>query len=285
MIDIHTHPVMIRELIVEDPGLSPAVREVFGLLFPPQPLEVFLSELDAAGVEQAVLLPLDCTTAHGCRIVSNEQVAALAEKHPRFIGFASVDPALRDAPKQLERAIRGLGLRGLKLDPALQRFALDSRELAFPLYQACSELGVPVLVHCGLSWSMVGQAKYACPLALEEVAQEFPRLRLVIAHCGWPWVEEALLVALKYPNVYLDTSVIYSGTPAEALRHVLGERIGLEVLERSLPRQLLFGSNYPRQDIRRAVRGLRALSLSPELTENIFQRNAASLLAPEGVRQ
>jgi len=282
MIDIHTHPVMIRELMEKEPGLARAVREVFGLLFPPQPLQVFLSELDEAGVERAVLLPLDCTTAHGCRIVTNEQVADLVEKHPHLLGFASVDPAVRDAPKQLERAIRGLGLRGLKLDPALQRFALDSRELAFPMYQACSELGVPVLVHCGLSWSMVGQAKYARPLALEEVAQEFPRLRLVIAHCGWPWVEEALLVALKYPNVYLDTSIVYSGTPAEALRRVLAEHIGLEVLERSLPRQLLFGSNYPRQDIRRAVRGLRALPLSPGLAENVFQANAAALLAPEG---
>ena len=282
MIDIHTHPVMIRELTEKDPALARAVREVFGLLFPPQPLQVFLSELDEAGVERAVLLPLDCTTAHGCRIVTNEQVAALVEKNPRLLGFASVDPAVRDAPKQLERAIRGLGLRGLKLDPALQRFALDSRELAYPLYQACSELGVPVLVHCGLSWSMVGQTKYARPLALEEVAQEFPRLRLVIAHCGWPWVEEALLVALKYSNVYLDTSIIYSGTPAEALRRVLSECIGLEVLERSLPRQLLFGSNYPRQDIRRAVRGLRALPLSPGLTENLFQANAAALLALEG---
>ncbi len=282
MIDIHTHPVMIRELMEKEPGLARAVREVFGLLFPPQPLQVFLSELDEACVERAVLLPLDCTTAHGCRIVTNEQVADLAGKHPRLLGFASVDPAVRDAPKQLERAIRGLGLRGLKLDPALQRFDLDSRDLAFPLYQACSELGVPVLVHCGLSWSMVGQTKYARPLALEEVAQEFPRLRLVIAHCGWPWVEEALLVALKYPNVYLDTSIIYSGTPAEALRRVLGERIGLEVLERSLQRQLLFGSNYPRQDIRRAVRGLRALPLSPGLAENLFQANAAALLSLEG---
>jgi len=196
-----------------------------------------------------------------------------------------VDPAAPEAPKQLQRAIRGLGLRGLKLDPALQRFALDSRELAYPLYQVCSELGVPVQVHCGLSWSMRGQAKYAHPLALEEVAQEFPRLRLIIAHCGWPWIEEALLVALKHPNVHLDTSVIYSGTPTEALRRVLGERIGVEVLERSLPRQLLFGSNYPRQDIRRAVRGLRALPLSPQLAENLFHGNAAELLGLEGVRR
>ena len=278
MIDFHTHPVMIRELVGSDPDLPRAVREVFQLYFPSQPLEVFLAEMDEAGVERAVLLPVDCTTAHGCRIVTNEQVAELAGKNPRFIGFASVDPAVKGAPRQLEKAVRSLGLKGLKLDPSLQRFSLDDRALAWPLYQACSELGIPVLIHCGMSWSLVGQAKFARPLVLEEVAQEFPRLRIVIAHCGWPWVEEALMVALKYRNVSLDTSVVYSGTPADALRHVLAERIGLDVLERSLSRQVLFGSNYPRADIRRTVRGLAALPLSASLRERLTRANAEELL-------
>ena len=278
MIDFHTHPVMIQELVRDDPALQRAVREVFQLYFPAQPLEVFLAEMDEAGVERAVLLPVDCTTAHGCCIVSNEQVAELAGQNGRFIGFASVDPALEDAPRRLEKAVRGLGLKGLKLDPALQRFHLDDRKLAWPLYQVCAELGVPVLVHCGMSWSLAGQAKYARPLALEEVAQEFPRLRIVIAHFGWPWVEEALLVALKYRNVYLDTSIVYSGTPADALRHVLAERIGLDVLERSLPRQLLFGSNYPRADIRRTARGIAALPLSASLRGRLTRTNAEELL-------
>jgi predicted TIM-barrel fold metal-dependent hydrolase len=282
MIDFHTHPVMIRELRERDPQLERAVREVFQLHFPAQPLSLFLAEMDEAGVHQAVLLPVDCTTAHGCRIVSNEQVAELCAGNPRFLGFASVDPAAKDAPRQLERAVRGLGLRGLKLDPALQRFRPDDRRLAWPLYQACAELGVPLLMHCGLSWSLVGQARYAQPLALEEVVQEFPALRLVIAHCGWPWVQESLLLALKYRNVYLDTSVIYSGTPRDALRKVLGEQIGLEVLERSLPGQVLFGSNYPRADIRRSARGLAALPLSPGLREAVARGNAAELLGLKG---
>jgi len=282
MIDFHTHPVMIRELRRDDPDLERAVREVFQLHFPAQPLEVFLAEMDAAGVQQAVLLPVDCTTAHGCRIVTNEQVAELAGANPRFLGFASVDPSARDAPRQLERAIRGLGLRGLKLDPALQRFHPDDRKLAWPLYQACSELGIPMLIHCGLSWSLLGQAKYARPLALEEVAQEFPALPIIVAHFGWPWVEEALLLALKYRNVYLDTSIVYSGTPRDALRHVLERQIGIEVLERSLPHQVLFGSNYPRADIRRSVRGLDALPLSPALREAVARGNAAGLLGLGG---
>jgi predicted TIM-barrel fold metal-dependent hydrolase len=278
VIDFHTHPVMIKELVRDDPALQRAVREVFQLYFPAQPLEVFLAEMDEAGVERAVLLPVDCRTAHGCCIVSNEQVAELAGKNARFVGFASVDPSVKDAPRQLEKAVRGLGLKGLKLDPALQRFHLDDRKLAWPLYQVCTELNVPVLVHCGMSWSLAGQAKYARPLVLEEVAQEFPRLRIVIAHFGWPWVEEALLVALKYRNVYLDTSIVYSGTPADALRHVLAERIGLDVLERSLPRQVLFGSNYPRADIRRTARGIAALPLSPSLRGRLTRTNAEELL-------
>lgn len=282
MIDFHTHPVMIRELRRDDPDLERAVREVFQLHFPAQPLEVFLAEMDAAGVQQAVLLPVDCTSAHGCRIVTNEQVAELAGANPRFLGFASVDPSSKDAPKQLERAIRGLGLRGLKLDPALQRFHPDDRRLAWPLYQACAELGIPMLIHCGLSWSLLGQAKYARPLALEEVAQEFPALPIIVAHFGWPWVEEALLLALKYRNVYLDTSIVYSGTPRDALRHVLERQIGIEVLERSLPHQVLFGSNYPRADIRRSVRGLDALPLSPALREAVARGNAAGLLGLGG---
>jgi predicted TIM-barrel fold metal-dependent hydrolase len=282
MIDFHTHPVMIRELRQQDPQLERAVREVFQLHFPAQPLQVFLAEMEEAGVEQAVLLPVDCTTAHGCRIVTNEQVAELCAANPRFLGFASVDPSTPDAPRQLERAVRELGLRGLKLDPALQRFHPDDRKIAWPVYQACAELGVPLLMHCGLSWSLAGQSKYARPLALEEVAQEFPDLRIVIAHFGWPWVDEALLLALKYRNVYLDTAILYSGTPRDALARVLGRQVGVEVLEASLPRQVLFGSDYPRADIRRSVRGLEALGLSPGLKEAIGRGNAAELLGRKG---
>jgi predicted TIM-barrel fold metal-dependent hydrolase len=281
VIDFHTHPVMIQELVRRDDSLARAVREVFGLLFPPQPLEIFLRELAAAGVDRAVLLPLDCTTAHGCRIPDNETVAELAGSHEQFVGFASVDPGLPDAPKQLERAIRSLGLKGLKLDPALQRFFPNDRERAFPLYAACGELDIPVLMHGGLSWAPPGQARFANPTLLEEALQAFPRVRFVLAHFGWPWVGEALMLALKYRNLGLDTSIVFARTPAEALRQVLAGQVGLPVLEGSLPDQLLFGSNYPRQDIRRAVRGVRSLGLSPTLEERLFRGNAARLLGLE----
>ena len=269
---------MITELIEADPTLARSVREVFGLLFPPQPLQTFLLELDAAGVDCAVLLPLDCTSAHGCRVVTNEQVAALVSQHPRFIGFASADPNLPDAVPTLRAAVRDLGLCGLHLDPALQRFQLDSRDRAYPLYEAACDLDIPVLVDCGMSWSPVGQTALAHPLALEQVIQDLPGLRLIIAGFAWPWFNEALLLALQHQNVYLDTSIVYSGTPADALRHVLASQIGLSMLERSLPQQVLFGSDYPRADIRRSVRGLRSLGLSQSLEAAVLGGNALAVL-------
>jgi predicted TIM-barrel fold metal-dependent hydrolase len=278
MIDIHTHLSGIVDFLDRDPELARAVHTVFGFPDPAQPISTFFAAMDEVGIDRAVVLPIDCTTAHGCRVFSNELIAEIVEAHPRLIGFASVDPNLPDAPRTLEHAVREYGLAGLKLDPALQLFDIDDKETAFPVYAACSELGIPLLIHCGLSWAPPGQSSRAQPIRLEAVVHAFPQLKVVIAHAGWPWVQDALLLALKYPNVYLDTAVIYSGTPAESLRHALADVIGLDVVRRSLHDKIVFGSNTPRIRPKRGVAAVRSLGLEPELERKIFHDNAASLL-------
>ncbi len=278
MIDFHTHPVMIKELVNSDADLDRSIHEVFGFHFPAQPLECFLLEMDEAGVETAVLLPLDCTTAHACRIVSNEQVAELVEKTPRFVGFCSVDPNQPDAPIELERAVHHLGLRGLKLDPSLQCFDPASQKCAYPLYQACAELDIPVLLHCGMSWAPSGLAELAQPLRLEKAIQAFQTVNFILAHFAWPWVQEATMLAIKYPNVFLDTAILYSGTPRDALTHVLAGQVGLDTVECSLYNKIVFGTNYPRVDIRRFVRGFHGLGLSPTTEQAILSGNASRIL-------
>jgi len=282
MIDFHVHPVQVAELTDLDPELEHAVRDVFGLYVKPQPIATLLGQMEEAGIDQAVILPLDCSTEHKCTVISNEQVAWLCERYEQLVGFASVDPRDPSASERLEHAVRQQGLRGLKLDPALQRFDLDSREHAFPVYERAAELQIPVLIHCGMSFAPRGRSSAAHPLALEEVAAELPGLRIVIAHFGWPWVTEALMLALKFPNVSLDTSVLYSGTPADSIRHVMSDLIGLEVIDRSLSNQVVFGSNYPRVDPKRMVAGIRSLDLPAALERNIFHENAARLLAGPG---
>ncbi len=86
------------------------------------------------------------------------------------------------------------------------------------------------------------------------------------------------MLAVKYPNVYLDTAILYSGTPQEAYRQVLGGQVGLGVVERSLWNKIVFGSNYPRVDMRRSVRGMHALGLSPVTLNSILSENAGRLI-------
>ena len=279
MIDFHTHPFLVKEFIEEDPALLNCIRNVFGLYFPPQPLEVFLRELDAAGVNKAVLLPLDCSTSNGCKIFSNEQIAKLVSWSSRFIGFSSVDPLNKNASKELEYAVNSLGLKGLKLDPSIQKFEPNSKEHAYPLYYKCQELKIPVMIHCGLSWAPKGKTKYAHPLQLEDVFDDFTDVIFIIPHFGWPWVRETIMLALKHPNVYIDTSIIYSGTPETVFKQVFTYDVGYNVLEASLSSQILFGSNYPRQDIRRTVKGIKSLNMSKEFYINIFNNNSKKILS------
>jgi predicted TIM-barrel fold metal-dependent hydrolase len=282
VIDIHTHPVGIAELHEGSPDLTRAVREVYGRHMPLQPLTTYLAQLDEAGIDEAVALPIDCTTAHGCKIVTNEQVAQLMELSARIIGFASVDPGEPDAPETLRRAVREYGLRGLKLDPSLQQFAVGDRERAFPVYEACTDLDIPVMIHCGLNWAPRGMAALARPILLEEVLQAFPDLKIIIPHFGWPWVDETVMLALKHPNVHVDTSILYSGTPAESMMRVLVDLVGIDLIDRSLGSQVLFGSDYPRVEPKRFVWGFDELGLRPQLEEKIRRTNAMNVLGLGG---
>jgi len=278
IVDFHTHPIMIKELIEEDPPLLQSIEKVFGFCFAAQPLSIFIKEMDEAGVDEAVLLPLDCSSSFQRTVVSNQQVARLCEKSDRFIGFASIDPRQPDALSQLEHDIRNYGLVGLKLNPALQGFYPNDKEIAYPVYHLCAELSIPIMVHCGLSWAPAGKSRFANPLFLEDVAQDFPQLRIIIGHFGWPWVNEALILGLKYPNVYLDTAILYCGTPAQSFQKVLVEQVGLLVIERGLHNKVLFGSDYPRVDMRRSVRAIKNLGLSEDIGAKIFGLNACNLL-------
>lgn len=279
MIDFNTHPVQIAELTGGDPALAAAIRDVYGFYVTPQPLATFLHQLDAAGIERAVVLPVDCTKAHGATVGTNEQMADLAARSDRFIGFASVDPSVPDAASHLERAVRELGLRGLSLDPGLQDFD-PAGPAAADVFAACTELGIPVSVQCGLNWAP--PAPGVSPLALEGVLSRHPGLRLVIQHFAWPWVGEALMLAVKYPNVTLDTAILFAGTPQASVRRVLADQIGVPVLDGALANQVVFGSDYPRVDPKRVMWGLDELDLKPATREKILSGNARRLL--EGTR-
>jgi uncharacterized protein len=276
-IDFHVHPVLVREMVARHPELARAARETFFIGNAFQPLETLLLELDVAGLDRAVILPIDARTTRGTTVYSNEQVAELCGLSDRLIGFASVDPCRASAADDLEDAVTRLGLRGLKLAPAMQHVFPDAAAMD-PIYARAEALGIPILFHAGMSWEPESRLAFGQPLRFERVAADYPRLRIVLAHLAWPWVTEAVALALKYPNVFLDTSALYFDNPAEFLRFALTAQVPLTVFERSLRRQLVFGSNYPRVEIKNMARAVRGLGLSEECLDLVFTRNAEALL-------
>ena len=280
-IDFHTHPLLVREMIARHPDLARAARETFYIGNNFQPLESFLLELDIAGLEKAVILPIDATTSRNATVYTNEQIAEVCKMSPRLVGFASVDPHHPDAPEQLREAVTEFGLCGLKLAPAMQQFYADDHTV-YPIYETARDLGIPILFHAGMSWEPASRLQYGQPIQFENVAADFPELSIVLAHLAWPWVTEAVALALKYPNVHLDTSALYFDNPRDFLRYAMTHVVPLTVFERSLRKQIVFGSNYPRVEIKNMAAAVRGLGLSDECLDLVFRGNAERLLG--GVR-
>ncbi len=276
-IDFHTHPVLAREMVALHPELERAAREIFFVGNNFQPLEVMLLEMDLCGIDKAVVVPVDATTSRNATVYTNEQIVEICAMSDRLIGFASVDPRQAGAPEKLEHAVSTLGLRGLKLAPAFQEFSPDD-PLAFPVYEKASTLGIPILFHAGLSWQPGAKLKYGHPLRFEDVAATFPELNIVLAHLAWPWVVDAVALALKYPNVYLDTAALYFDNPVDFLRYAMTQQVPLTVFERSLRKQLVFGSDNPRIETKAMAKAVRSLGLSEECLELVFRGNAERLL-------
>ena len=277
MIDFHTHPVLIREFVEEYPNYERSARQVFNIGNNFQPLETFFLQMDVAGIKKAVLLPIDCKRARKDAVSSNEQVAELCAQSKRFIGFASVDPLKKGAARELENTVKKMGLKGLKLDPALQDFRPDAHK-ANAVYEVAEALHIPLLIHTGMSWAPETPLERGMPLHLEQPIRDFPKLNFVLAHFGWPWVWEATALALKYPNVYLDTSCLYYNSPKEFYQFVFSKQIPTTVIERSLRNKVVFGSNYPRVEIKNMVHALKSLQLTEGCLNKILKENAEKLL-------
>jgi predicted TIM-barrel fold metal-dependent hydrolase len=140
----------------------------------------------------------------------NDYIAAVVRSHPgHFIGFGSVNPCYRGvryALEELERSVVELGLTGVKLYPMYQHWAPNDRELGFPIFEKAAELGITVMVHQAGSTRIDAKMELGRPALLDDIGRELRDLRLIIAHCGIPWVREAMFLLTKHPNFYADLS-------------------------------------------------------------------------------
>jgi len=224
-----------------------------------------------------VLFAWDAETNTGLPPVTNDFVAGCARAHPEaFLGFASVDPHKGvAATTELERAVRDLGLRGLKLHPTAQGFRPDDR-VAYPVFETADALGIPVTIHTGTTGLGAGMPgggqmhlELSRPIYVDAVAADFPNLQIVMAHPAWPWQDEQLAVALHKPNTWIDLS----GWSPRRFAPDLVRNINGPLQDR-----VLFGTDYPFLSHEQWLTAWDTLDVPDAVTEKVLLRNAQRLL-------
>lgn len=241
----------------------------------PETLEDYLAAYERNNARHVVIKARDLESTFDFK-VRNEDVAQFCKDHgPRFIGFAGVDPHKgMEAVRELEHAVRELGLRGLNLQCFENKLRCNDAKM-FPLYAKCIELDIPVNIHCSTNFSTATLMDYGRPIYLDEVMVHFPELRVVASPPGFPWVDELIAVAWRHANVSIGLVAMrhkYLNVPNSGYQMLL--QYGNSVLQD----QIIYGSAYPMMPIERSLAEIDELPLKENVRQKWLHDNAARLL-------
>jgi len=202
----------------------------------------------------------------------------MRDRHPgTFAGaWGTVDPLRGEqAVSDAERAVADHRVLGFHFHPIMGRYTVDDPRFG-PLFGAISDLGVPVMVDVGTTGMGAGMPggdgaviRHAHPQAVDALAATFPRLTVVAAHPGWPWVDEMTAVALHKGNVYWELS-------GWAPKH-FPPSLKTDIRGR-LQDKIMFGTDYPSLPLDRLLREWGELGFSDEVMHKVFHANAERVL-------
>ncbi len=264
--------------------------------------EALLAAMDRYGVDVACLLPESMmdTTGYSSRWVSNGEMGRVAETHPdRFIYQPNVSPikhrGVENASWELEYWVKEKGARIFKFYPPEDTYINDPD--LWPFYKKAEELRIVLDIHTGFSWVPPGKSKYALPLLLDDVARDFPELKIVAFHMGYPYCADLNMVALGHPTVYpcLSLLVPWALSAPRKFARIIGEALRFVG-----PERIIWGTDYAGfgAQIAAAVKGFRDFQIPkdmqegygyPEITDDdrrkIFGENLARLIGIEPKRQ
>jgi hypothetical protein len=282
-IDVHTH--VHKSVRGEEPRTAGAedMGAYFGIGTMPR---YSLPELAGYYRERkmaAVVFGVDSASQTGEEMVpTNEEVAELAAEHPDvIIPFASIDPHRGAAGvKTARRLVTEHGVRGFKFHPNIQAFFPNDR-LAYPLYEVIAEHGLVALFHTGQTGVGAGQRggggvrlKYSNPMHVDDVAVDFPDMKVILAHPSFPWQDEALSVATHKPQVYIDLS----GWSPKYFPPQL-----VQYANSLLKDKVLFGSDFPVITPERWMKDFEGIGIKDEVRPKIMKGNAAKLFGLSGM--
>ena len=222
----------------------------------------------------------------------NQWACKIGQKYPRLIQFICIAPDLGDSEDMIKELVLRVkqGAKGVKLHPSIFRIYPADKRL-WPLYNKCEELGVPILADSapfrGLK-TLIGYRSRPCENSIQygepdnysKVLGSFPHLTLILAHLGSAWWDERVELALKYPNVYFDTSQGFSA-PDQIPNHPhrgLAEEDAVRIMRKIGIERIMFGSDGPSLDRMPQLEQILRLPLNNQEKQMILSGNAKRIL-------
>jgi uncharacterized protein len=235
----------------------------------------FLKYLDACGVDRAVLINYVAPEVIGFTGAVNQWVADYVKENPkRLISCGGLHPrTTQNILADVEQILR-LGIRMIKIHPPHQLLFPNDyqngvKELEI-IYRAAEANGIPIMFHTGTSIFANARNRYGDPIYIDDVAVDFPKLKIILAHGGRPlWMDTAFFLLRRHPNVFLDIS----GIPPKLL---------LKYFSRldEIAHKTLFGTDWPGPgvpDIKKNLDDFQALNISVEIKQQILSKTAMTI--------
>ena len=232
-----------------------------------QSMPLLMQEMDEAGVDIGVVVGRLAGTLGS---VSNEDIASITDAHPgRFIGAASIDPTNRRQACDTIDAALARGFKLVNIEPGSYPVPLyaDDRRL-YPIYAHCEDRGVPVILMVG--GTAGPDLSYSDPIRTDRVLADFPQLKVVVAHGGWPWVDQILHIAFRRTNLYLSPDMYFSRMP--------GWEEYLKAADGFLADRMLYASSFPFCPVKAYKTWFETLPIRPENLRKVMGGNARALL-------
>ena len=213
----------------------------------------------------------------------NERVAKFTETSLRFIFVASVDPLDEDYRDQLTYVHKTLGAKMLKLGPIYQGIHPQDKKYHY-IYEYCQKYNLPIITHMATTFTSGVPLEYAKPILMDEIACQYPDLKIILAHMGHPWEAEAIATIRRHKNLFADISALYY-RPWQFYN-------SMRLLEEYMTEhKVFFGSDYPATTPQNSINGLRNINsilkgtslppVSNELIETIIHSNPFEMLGIE----